>query len=272
MGFVWFSSGIPGAKFEAKTDSAPFEAVKDARAICFKKMFDYAPLVLNAIENLVSQKPKTTEDIAAALSTIKPGVLENQLRSCVTTKPLEDEAKKKGDPVDFAWSYYLFLLFNSVFPQKIVEKGKPSKNEVRLAADLDGWMVVKKVDLSKAENKEVLAALAGMFNAANRKLAEFSASDFAAFESFVEKTFAKYPERKNFTRLPQVLRDATAVENQLSQFASGEKLQALREFFFLKAFERCGFTPFVSTEQISGIYPELKIPKPRGNFGGKKKA
>ena len=124
----------------------------------------------------------------------------------------------------------------------------------------------------EAEKKEVLAALSGMFNAANRKLADFSAGDCAAFDAFVEQTFAKYPERKNFSRLPQVLQDAVAVESQLAQFASGDKLQALREFFFLKAFERCGFPPFITADQISGVYPELKIPKPRGNFGKKKKA
>jgi hypothetical protein len=275
MNFAWFSSNLPGAVCEIKTSSAPFDVLKPGRAICFKKMFDYAPLDLKTIEKMVLQKPKAIGEIASLLSAIKPGVLEAQLRPSITFKPAVQadgvEVKIKGDPVDFAWSYYLFLLFESVFPQKIASSGKPSKNEVRFAADYDSWMLVKKVDLAKAERKEVLAALSGMFNAANRKLADFSASDCAAFDSFVEQTFAKYPERKNFSRLPQVLQDAVAAESRLAQFASGDKLQALREFFFLKAFERCGFPPFITADQISGVYPELKIPKPRGNFGKKKK-
>jgi hypothetical protein len=143
---------------------------------------------------------------------------------------------------------------------------------VRLAANYDGWIVVKKVDLGKAEKKEVLLGLAGIFSSINQKLPSLYSSNPDGFEDLVSSLLNSFPVRKSFVKLPVLLGEASKLESKISDFASNsEGKEVLRQALFLRCFEHAGFPPFVTLESIAGVYPELKIPKPRGNFGGKKK-
>ncbi|MEM4137773.1 MAG: DUF2666 family protein [Candidatus Anstonellaceae archaeon] len=42
------------------------------------------------------------------------------------------------------------------------------------------------------------------------------------------------------------------------------------QFFVLAVLDELGFNPYPNLEVIQKLYPELKIPKPKGNFGKKK--
>ncbi|MEM4254874.1 MAG: hypothetical protein QXR53_00895 [Candidatus Norongarragalinales archaeon] len=280
--FLLFSASFPDAKFEEKLEDLKrdkvFSFVKNARSVCWVKMFDYAPVDKGGIEKIAFSyygKPKSVSEIASILSSIKPGVLEGQLRQFVKAKPaesvdLENVKKAKGDAVDFAFAYFFFCLWKSVFPESVsfAGKGNPSAKEVRFAAHTADWTAVKKVDLGKAEDKEVLFALAGVFNTLNRKLPKHAADDAEGFESFVSSFLNSFPLRKSFAKLPVLLNEALKNEEKIPQFGSSP---SLKELFFLRCFEHAGFPPFVSLDAIAGVYPELKIPKPRGNFGGGKK-
>ncbi|MFH1056673.1 MAG: hypothetical protein V1717_02670 [Candidatus Micrarchaeota archaeon] len=285
--FLLFSAGFPDAKFEEKIEGRQTLEkmaffLKSARGICWAKMFDFAPIDQGEIEKLAFSygKPKSIRELSSILSSIKPGALESQLRSFVTMKlPSEEEIaagglkKPKGDPVDFAFAFFLFCLWKSVFPQSasFTSKGSP-KREVRLAANCEGWVAVKKVDLVKAEKNEVLFALSGIFSSLNKKLPEFASSNSEGFENFVSSFLNGFPVRKSFVKLPALLNEALAREEKLKEFASDAgSLELLRQDFFLRCFEHAGFPPFVSLGAIAGVYPDLKVPKPRGNFGGKKK-
>ena len=289
MDFVLFSSAVPNALVEEKLEGKqPPEALAllllNARNVCWNKMFGYAPLDLGGIEKLAFSygKPKSISDLVSILSSVKPGVLEGQLRPFIKIKmpsvetiKAEGLKKPKGDPVDFAFAFFLFCLWRSVFPESVsfAQKGRPSKKEVRFAANQPGWVLVKKVDLGKAEEKEVLLGLAGVFASANKKLADFTVQDAEAFESFVSSFLNSFPVRKSFVKLSALLGEALKKEHEISAFAGGDarKLGILEHAFFLRCFEHAGFPPFVSLDAIAGVYPGLKIPKPRGNFGGKKK-
>lgn len=287
-GFVWFSANFPDCKFEEKLASGdPKEKLVSflhgARAVCWNKMFDYAPIEKAGIEKLAYSfgRPKSVSELASILSTIKPGALEAQLRAFVKAAPSKGEAadlelakKQKADPVEFAFSYFLFCMWKNVFPQSIVfqQRGSPSKKEVRFAANMPGWVVVKKVDLEKAEAKEVLFALSGIFPSLNKKLSQTASSNPDGFESFVSSFLDSFPVRKSFAKLSALLNEALAKEQSIPGFASDKAdAEILRQSFYLSCFEHAGFMPFVSLETIAGVYPDLKIPKPRGNFGGKKK-
>ena len=279
--FLLFSANFSDCKYEEKLEDLQrdkaFLLVKNARSVCWSKMFDYAPIDKAGIERVAFSygKPKSISEIASILSSIKPGVLEGQLRSFVNAKTqaqidAETLKKPKGDAVDFAFAYFVFCLWKSVFPESVAfaGKGSPSKKEVRFASNTNGWTAVKKVDLEKAETKEVLFALAGIFTTLNRKLPDFAADDAGGFEDFVSSFLDSFPVRKSFAKLPVLLNEALKSKEKISQFGSSPSLE---QSFFLRCFEHAGFPPFVSLEAIAGVYPELKVPKPRGNFGGKKK-
>jgi len=277
--FLLFSANFFDCKYEEKLEDVKsrdktLSLLKNARSVCWMKMFDYAPIDKNGIEKLAFSygRPKSISEIASILSSVKPGVLEGQLRSFVnakTSEQLDAEMlkKPKGDAVDFAFAYFIFCLWKSVFPFAVSSKGNPSANEVRFAASTAGWTAVKKVDLSKAKDKEVLFALAGIFTTLNRKLPDFASDNPEGFENFVSSFLNSFPVRKSFAKLPVLLNEALKNEQKISQFGSNPDL---RQFFFLRCFEHAGFPPFVSLEAIAGVYPELKVPKPRGNFGKKK--
>ena len=282
---MWFYSRLPGAEFETRLDSSAkredlAKLVFSARAICWSKMFDYAPLDLKGIESISSSygKPKTISELSLLISKIKPGVLEGQLRKHVkiafVPEPTDADVKKmKADPIDFAFAYFVFCLWKSVFPSSVEFQRKASglsKGEVRFASSYKGWVVVKKVNLTSTEPKEVLMGLANMFVSANSKIIEFH-SDKGDFDSFVSSLLESFPVRKSFAKLPALLEKAVELEGEITKFASGRNAEVLRQQLFLRCFEHAGFPPFIQTETIGGVYPELKIPKPRGNFGGKKK-
>ncbi|HIH20924.1 TPA: hypothetical protein HA244_06690 [Candidatus Micrarchaeota archaeon] len=293
MDFVWFSSALPNASFDEKIQGktsrqALSQLLYSGRNICWAKMFDYAPLDLQGIEKLAASygKPKTLGEISSILSNAKPGVLEGQLRPFVKIKSAEQMAlddpqaakKMKADPVDFAFAYFIFCLWRSAYPQSIafVQKGKPEKQEVRFAVNHDGWVLVKKGDL-KAEPKEILLALASIFASTNRKSIDYAMEKPDEFEAFVESFLATFPMRKSFAKLPALLSEALKQEEKLAKFACHDNvcdralLELVKQSFFLSCFEYAGFPPFIALDTIGGVYPDLKIPKPRGNFGGKKK-
>ena len=289
LDFLWFSSALEGAKCDEKLQgafdkSSVAKLVFNARSIAWIKMFDFAPLELKKIEAIASSygNPKTISDVCSILSPIKPGVLEGGLRECVTLKlqmePLDASdvnfKKPKGDPVDFAFSYFVFCMWKKIFPSSLAfsQKGNPSKREVRLAANYGDWVAVKKVDLEKTEKKEVLLGLAGIFSSTNQKLPSLYSSNDDGFENAVSALLNSFQVRKSFAKLPALLGEASKIEPGIAEFSSTSEGKAvLREALYLRCFEHAGFPPFVTLESIAGVYPDLKIPKPRGNFGGKKK-
>ncbi len=279
MEFLYFNAFLKDYSYSTRLENPSteqaFKLLKDAREICLDKMPEYAPINAFEIKKLALAANVTNlKQAAVHLQSIKPSHLEEKFRPFITLKPLAEDdpmfSKRKGDPIDFAWSAYLHYLLEKVTKVKPPSQS-PSKKELKLATSYQGWVAIKKCDSSKVEDKEVLATLVGIYSTLSKKIPEYAASDFDGLEAFSEKAFAAFPERKSFTRLPLALLEVEKNLAEASKFFKNSEVEETLRYLLDKATSRCGFTPFVNAEAINGNYPELKIPKPKGNFGKKKK-
>ncbi|MBI5229600.1 hypothetical protein HY991_05800 [Candidatus Micrarchaeota archaeon] len=259
------------------TKEQAIELLNKLNSLSREKIFEYAPIDKKCVEAAAkkdSERIKSIADFIEATKEIQPAKLESQLKACMKTSE-EDAAttleKKRGDPVVFALSYYLHLLLERILPQDRVSlsKSKSGSKEIRFAANYGGWQVVKKVDLEKAKQKAALACLAGIYSCAERKCAELCCKNPDAFEAYVESFLSKFPERKSFSKLPQMLSqiDESKLDAELAGFCEKrERLPLLKKHCLNRIFEYCGYTPFISIGSINEVYPDIKIPKPRGRI------
>lgn len=285
--FIQFESPVKGAVYSRRVENPSreqaLEVLAAARVACVAKMFDYAPLDLAGLRDVAAPHAKrisSVDSLVAALREIKPGALEARMQSFVLLKkPTEEEiangARKHDDATAFAWSFVMRELFEKAFPpQAFPHAGACSSPNFLFAADLNGWVAVKKVNSAKAEAKEVLACMANVFASVDRKIPAFACAcasggnaDADAFDSAFERALAAFPARKNFSKLPAALEAAEAAEKEVLASALGESgRRLLREIYYARVFGRLGFPPFVSTDDLGAVYPELKIPKPRGRL------
>jgi len=266
MQFALFQASFPDYEYslelhEPISENDVAKLVSDARTICAQKMFDYAPLDRQKIAEL-APRPKTESQLAQEISSLKPSSLEEKLSAFITEKvpePTDEskakkaEARKKG-LAKIALQYYLKAMLDSALPKPLPKSGKASKKEVRLAANTDEWKAVKKVATDgSVANKEVAAALAGIHDTLKRKQAELTPALSALAEKLGEP-------RKSMSALLAALPLAAQAPAEFKREAYEAVMAA------------CGYSPYIDAETVGSAWPELKIPKPRGNFGKKKKA
>ena len=281
--FVQFESPLAGAAYSRRIEnpsrSDVFSVLSAVRSACAKKMFDYAPLDLNGLSEVAAPYAKrvssvsSPDSLCAALKEIKPSALEARMQPFVLLKkPTAEElaagARKHEDATAFAWSFVMRSLFEKAFPPTAFpQSAKCSTPNFLFACDYDGWVAVKKVNTAKAEAKEVLACLTGLLASIGRKIPAFACSDSKAFDSAFENALTAFPPRRNFSNLPAAIEAAKTVEKEVLACAAGEsERRVLREIFYARVFARLGFPPYCSAEDVGAVYPELKIPKPRGRM------
>lgn len=264
MGLVWFAAGFDDYTYQRREETAEkVEALlREAHAILDARHTEYAPLETAKIRAM-SPKPSSFDAFIDHVTGLKLGELCKKLHGFVTYQMPTDEAvlKKIGNPDEVAVCAYLHAAFRSVFPKPLPPKTAYDKKEVRLAADLGGWMLVKKVNLQTAEKKEVFSALCSMRSVAGKKAMEFTPG-FESVEQDLQVALAGFPERKSFGKLGRALEAVTGV---------AANNPAFQEYAFSQAMARVGFPPYLTNDHVALLYPELKIPKPKGNFGSKKK-
>ncbi len=262
MGFVWFASGFDDCPYSEKSEDAAAVArtLSDAFAIVDAKHVEFAPLDFAAIRQKAPRFANTAEFIEH-IKGLKPSTLADALSPFLKWTPPQDvSAKKLTDPADVTAAVYLHYAFRSIYPHGLPKGTAPGQKEVRLAANFDGWVAVKKVSLS-AEPKEVFAALCSMRAVLERKTLEFGTPGFEAFAEKMETALSAFPERKSFGKLPAALSSVQGLTEN----------RAWQEYADATAMKRAGYPPYLSVDHAIGLYPDLKIPKPKGNFGGKKK-
>jgi hypothetical protein len=154
-----------------------------------------------------------------------------------------------------------------VYPAKQTGGRTVKEPLVKLVVNISDWMLVKKAP-SSPTGQEVAAALSGMYGTASRKLFTLGAANPDAFDALWAQVEAKHPARKSITRAAAILADFAAAD--LSSIKPFDE-KAYRTAFTAKLLAHAGFAPFVTTESVSAAFPEVKIPKPRGNYGGGKK-
>lgn len=250
-----------------------------------KLAFEYAPLKHAQIVSLAGKAAgssfKGASDFAKLISSTKHSQLEAGLSALVDVPQkgvageedvlLAPAKKEKGSPVEFAFSLYFNCLLEKLFPPTVKFDSFPKPaSEIRLAANFGGWMAVRKVNLQAAQKKEVVACSATIFESARKKLPEFLCAQAKQeeYNSLVEAFLAKFPERKSFSRVPEILLAAEKEEPALAALAEKGFDKPLLDAFYCRVLAQVGFPCFVSTDQVSRIYPDLKIPKPRGRVAG----
>ncbi len=260
MAFALFSANLPAAKYEAKLDnpSKPqlIQEIANFIHIISANIYAYSPIDYKKV-TAVCPKITTPANLKQTLSTLSPTKILELVKPAITLQLVEptDESllkkfkEKQKALAEIAVSAFIHALFAQVYPQKFSQSGSPTNKEARIASNLPEWFIVKKVDVQKAEAKEVLMTMSSIYNSLHSKYGDLTQLSTTAPEQ----------TRKSYANLLTVLSNlptGTDFENEWKTFS---------------LLSNSGFPPIPSTVTIGELYPEIKIPKPRGNFGKKKK-
>lgn len=283
-GTVLFEADFTGKaySYSAKAeDKAKLAALlSSSRKAIAEHIYDYAPIDRPAIDAYFAGKkrPKNPAELAAMLSSVSMSAIERDLEKAVRFEqvPADDPRKANAEKrkIGYATSYYLYLLFKSAFGEEAPKPAGANKNQIiRLVSNSSEWMVVKKTNTAIATKPEALSALIGMLSTIVRKEGDVLCKD-DDFEGASGALFGSFFKRKSFGKLCEALNGVPAPKaNEVAAANVADKAFAAELFMllYLKAFSLSGYSPYPEPDLLAETYPQLKIPKPRGNFGGKKK-
>ena len=136
------------------------------------------------------------------------------------------------------------------------------------------WMVIKKLSIDERTTpQEVSAALASMEATISRKSYEFTGINREIVEAVALKLSAG--KRKSYVSLAEALsamKPAALKEQLLPACPTPAHLPIAENYMVKCLLDNLGFKTNLDTETLSGTFPEIKVTKPRGNFGKKKKS
>ena len=145
-------------------------------------------------------------------------------------------------------------------------------DEVIFTARYKDWMVIKKLLIEENTSpQEVAAILAGIEETISRKSYEFTGINQSAVEQIAQKLTKG--KRKSFTSLSEALSSLkpTELKNELLAACPTPAHLPIAENYLLKCMlDNSGFKTNLDRQILSKTFPEIKVPKPRGNFGKKK--
>ena len=148
------------------------------------------------------------------------------------------------------------------------------EESVVFTARYRGWMVIKKLSIDERTTpQEVSAALASMEATISRKSYEFTGINREIVEAVALKLSAG--KRKSYVSLAEALSSLkpSELKAQLLPACPTPAHLPIAENYMVKCLlDNLGFKTNLDTETLSGTFPEIKVTKPRGNFGKKKKA
>ena len=135
------------------------------------------------------------------------------------------------------------------------------------------WISIKKLLIDEhVKPEDVTLILSQIQKAVNEKSYAYAGINTSKVDEIVEN-YAK-GKRKGFASLTEILLavKTPVLKKELSPACETDKHYPLAEQYFLnKLMETVGYTAYPSIEVLQKIYPELKVTKPRGNYGKKKK-
>lgn len=145
--------------------------------------------------------------------------------------------------------------------------------EVAFTARYKEWMVIKKMSIDeKTTPQEVSAILASVEATLSRKSYEFAGINLSAIDALADRLIKG--KRKSFVSLAEALSSLkpTELKGELLAACPSEKHLGIAENYLLKSIlDKMGFKTNLDGETLQEAYPEVKVAKPRGNFGKKKK-
>jgi len=145
--------------------------------------------------------------------------------------------------------------------------------EVVFTARYKDWMVVKKLSIETTSTpQDVSAILASVEATLSRKSYEFTGINQGIIETLATKLTGG--KRKSYVSLSEALSamKPTELKTELLMACPTPKHLPIAENYLLKCMlDNLGFRTNLDMATISGTFPEIKVTKPRGNFGKKKK-
>jgi len=146
--------------------------------------------------------------------------------------------------------------------------------EVVFNAKYKEWIAVKKLlidDNTKPE--EVAGVLSSIQATLMRKAYDFSGINKSVVEELASKITAG--KRKTYPNLAEVFSSMKPGEFKTALLAAcpdPKYLPIAESYLLCCVLSNLGFSAYLDSETLMSVFPELKMPKPKGNFGKKKKA
>jgi hypothetical protein len=139
-------------------------------------------------------------------------------------------------------------------------------DEISFFANCRGWMAVKKKTITpETEKKEILAILASINDTTSRKAYELSGVKTADIDAYIA-TLVK-GRRKGLGNLAEIFGGLKQSELKVKLAAACDDplMLPFAETYFINTLLRTlGYSPFIGAEAITEVYPDMKMPKPRG--------
>jgi len=146
-------------------------------------------------------------------------------------------------------------------------------DEIAFAARYGEWISIKKMSIDETTAKpEIVAMLAGIRESIDRKAFTLLGVDTEKIDAYA--TSLAKGKRKAYGSLSEIVSSVKPAElkQMLASSVPEERLIPVAESYFIKRLlASLGFDFELSIPLLKKIYPELKIPMPKGNFGKKKK-
>jgi len=141
-------------------------------------------------------------------------------------------------------------------------------DEIAFSAKYKDWISIKKMGIDdKTAAPEVVHMLSRVCESISRKAFDLSGINRAKIDEYVISLVKG--KRKGYSSLAEIfggIKQSEVREVLLS--ASSKQLLPIAEAYFMrKLITGVGYELETGTEMLSKIYPELKLPKPKGRLG-----
>lgn len=147
------------------------------------------------------------------------------------------------------------------------------EGEIVFSANYGNWISIKKMAIdSETKAMEVVYQLSAINETINRKGFEFAGIKTEVVDGYVaELVKGKRSGYANLAEIFGALKPSEVDAKLLEAAGEDLKLPIARAYFVRRIIESLGYPIIPSCEMLQKLYPELKFPKPKGRFGGKKK-
>ena len=163
--------------------------------------------------------------------------------------------------------------FSGKAPKNVQGRALQSDGVVFMAK-YNGWVSVKKMSIDKnTKPEEVAANLSSIRMATDRKAAQILGIDTELLETYATNMIGTMRKSAaNLEKITNALDDAEALK-EIENSCKGNKSlsEAAKTYLFSTMLNKLKLDLEVSPDTLMDMFPGLKIPKPRGNFGGKRK-
>ncbi len=143
-----------------------------------------------------------------------------------------------------------------------------AEEEIHFFANYKGWQAVKKKTVGPStEPQEMIAILSSISDTTTRKAFDFSGINMQGIDAYVaELTKGKRTGYQNLATILSSLKPGD-VKEKLKPFCKEEKTLPFAEVYFMRSLLLAlGYPTQINGETLTEIYPELKMPKPKGRF------